>query len=549
MAHVYSSSGKKISLTLSADDVGVRFETPEIADRAFGSVRASVARSAPRGDTRFKIVPRRFGRTMLLHDPGAARTAISTVRNALSTRMISDVKRTLPVYVEEESQLRVIVTREITVRFKPKTTQAQRTKVLQDLNLTIKEANEFNKNQYLVVPASDIDESDTIRAANRLSERPEVEYAAPNFVSESRKLAMTNDPQLSAQWYLNNSGLNDGLTGEDVRAFEAWDITPGGKRSIVIAIVDDGVDLDHPDLRANIWVNPKKTAPDRNGRNFFHKDFDPRPRYFAPPYDDTETNDIHGTPCAGVAAAVGNNKKGVVGIAYRCKILAVKAFGGEGLAPNDRIADAIRYSGLKADVISNSWAVPRNADVESAVDDVVRTGRGGKGCLVFCATGNEYRPYIGFPANHPSALAVGASNDQGKRSKYSNRGPGIQFVAPSDDFDRERQAITTTDVSIKNRGYANGAYCNDFGGTSSSTPLAAGIGALILSVNPSLTWKQVRRILRSTAEKIDRAGGTYEKGYSIHYGHGRLNAFKAVKRAASGAKRKRAGTRKSSKKR
>ena len=79
--------------------------------------------------------------------------------------------------------------------------------------------------------------------------------------------------------------------------------------------------------------------------------------------------------------------------------------------------------------------------------------------------------------------------------------------------------------------------------------LAAGIGALVLSVNPSLTWKQVRNILRSTADKIDLAGGTYKKGYSIHYGYGRLNAFKAVKRAASGAKRKGTKAKKTAKKR
>src|SRR5687768_12125938 len=547
MAHVYSYRGKKISLTLSPDDIGIRFETPEVAADSFRSVRASVARTLARGESRYRIAPRRFDRTMLLHDPGAARTAISTVRNALSARAMTGERRTLPVYIEDESQLRVVVTREITVRFKPKTTAAQRTRALKDLDLTIQETNEFNKNQFIVVPAGDVDESETIRTANRLSERPEVEYAAPNFVSESRKLAIPNDPQLRAQWHLNNSGANDGLAGQDVRAFDAWKIIPGGKRNIVIAIVDDGVDLEHPDLQANIWVNPKATAPDRNGRNFFDNDFNPRPRYFARPFDETDLNDIHGTPCAGVAAAVGNNKTGVTGIAYRCQILAVKVFGGEGLAPNDRIADAIRYSGQKADVISNSWAVARNPDVESAIDDVVQTGRGGKGALVFCATGNEYKQAIGFPASHPSALAVGASNDQGKRSEYSNRGKGTQFVAPSSDPDRDRQGITTTDVSIKNRGYAKGAYCDDFGGTSSSTPLAAGIGALVLSVNPSLTWKQVRSILRETADKIDREGKTYKNGYSIHYGFGRLNAFKAVERAAKGAKRKRTAEKKKKK--
>src|SRR5688500_19445893 len=199
MAYVYSYRGKKISLTLSPDDIGIRFETPEVAADSFRSVRASVARTLPRGESRYRIAPRCFDRTLLLHDPGAARTDISTVRNALSARAMTSVRRTLPVYIEEESQLRVVVTREITVRFKPKTTAAQRGKVLKDLDLTVRYTNEFNKQQFVVVPARDIDESETIRTSNRLSERSEVEYAAPNFVSESRKLADTNDPQRSEE--------------------------------------------------------------------------------------------------------------------------------------------------------------------------------------------------------------------------------------------------------------------------------------------------------------------------------------------------------------
>lgn len=542
MAYVYSLTGDKISLTPSADDIGVRFETPEVAAEAFRSVRASVSRAAAPGVAYYHLAPRRFDRTMLLHEPGAARTAFSTTRNALSTRAMTNVRRTLPVYVEEESQLRVIVTREITVRFRANVTQSRRLKILKSLDLTIRTTNEFNPRQYVVVPASDVDESDTIRVANRLSESREVEYAAPNFVSENRKLALTNDPLLSDQWHLNNAGGNGGTAGEDVKAFAAWDLAPGGKAKVVIAIVDDGVDIEHPDLQANIWVNPKATAPDRNGRNFFDEDFNPRPRYFHRPFDDTDLNDIHGTACAGVAAAVGDNNAGVAGIAYASTILPVKVFGGEGLAPNDRLANAIRYAGQHADIISNSWAIPRNPDVESAIEDVVDTGRRGKGCLVFCATGNEASQRIGFPSNHPMAMAVGASNDQGQRAEYSNRGKGIQFVAPSSDPDHDRQGISTTDVSIKNRGYSKGPYTNVFGGTSSATPLAAGIGALMLSVNPSLTWKQARSILRSTADKIDLAGGTYKDGYSIHYGFGRLNAFEAVKRATAAAKRSRSKT-------
>jgi subtilisin family serine protease len=417
MAHVYSVTGEKIALTLSPNDIGVRFETPDVAARAFRSVRASVSAPTATGPGLYQIAPRRFDRTLLLHDPGAARTAFSTVRSALSARLATNVRRTLPVYIEAESKLRVIVTREITVRFKPGTTERQRAKVLKSLNLIISDPNEFNPRQYIVIPAADVDESDTIRLANILSESKDVvEYAAPNFVSEHRKFAPPNDRLLSDQWHLNNIGGNGAVAGEDVKALAAWELTAGGSAKIVIAIIDDGVDVDHADLRANIWVNPDTTAPDRNGRNFFDNDYDPRPRYFQRPYDETDTNDIHGTPCAGVAAAVGNNKVGGAGIAYNCKILPVKILGGEGLAPNDRIANAIRYAGRHADVLSNSWGIPRHPDVESAINDVVRTGRHGKGCLVFCATGNEYERQIGFPASHPSALAVGASNDRGKRS-------------------------------------------------------------------------------------------------------------------------------------
>lgn len=535
MAHCYSLTGKNISLTPSPDDIGVHFATPDAAAEAFLSVRSSVRKLAADGVANDRITPCHFGRTMLLHESGAARTSVSTIQNALSSQAITQVRRTLPVYVEDDTQLRVVVTREINVRFKAKVTKSQILRILKSLNLTTLAPNEFHPDHYLLVPANDVDESDIIDLANRLNELPEVEHAAPNFLSEHRKHAQPNDPLLSRQWHLNNAGHKGAIAGEDVKAFAAWDITPGGKRKVVIAIVDDGVDIDHPDLHANIWVNPKANAPDRNGRDFFSNDFNPRPRYFKKPYYNAGTNDIHGTACAGVAAAVGNNRAGVAGIAYACAILPVKVFGGAGLFPNDRMANALRYAGQHADIISLSWGSPRNPDVESAIYDVVKTGRRGKGCLVFCAGGNEHAPRMGFPADHPSAMGVGASNDRGELTKYSNWGKGLDFVAPSDDPQRRRQAISTTDVSKRNRGFTKGLYTT-FGGTSVAAPLAAGIGALVLSMNPSLTWKQVRSILRSTADKIDSAGGTYRKGYSIHYGFGRLNAFKAVKRAAAAKK-------------
>jgi len=533
---VYSATGQKIELTLSPNDIGVRFEAPESTPRAVRAVRASfsalTAEAAVEPQTAVKPTLG-YDRVMLMHSPGAARTSFALVRDALPKTLVENVKRTMPVFTENESGLRLVVTREITVRFRPGVNQQRQDKILDGRQLTKLRTNGFLARQFIVVPQQDIDESVILDLANSLAEQNDViEYAAPNFVAEHRKPARVNDPRLNAQWHLNNTGANGGTAGEDVKAFAAWDVTPGGDPKIVIAIVDDGVDITHPDLKANIWKNPDPNAEDRNGRNFYDQNFDPRPRYFREPFNETQFNDIHGTPCAGVAAAVGNNRRGVVGVAHACKILPVKIFGADAMAPNDRVADSIRYAGLHADVISCSWAGPRNSDTESAINDVTSTGRGGKGCLVFCATGNDGRSSIAFPASHPNALGVGASNDQGQRSQYSNFGKDIDFVAPSNDPDRARQGISTTDVSTRKRGYnLSGAYTDDFGGTSSATPLAAGIGALVLSVNPELTWQQARDVLRKTADKIDTAGGSYQNGYSLKYGYGRLNAQHAVERA------------------
>ena len=136
----------------------------------------------------------------------------------------------------------------------------------------------------------------------------------------------------------------------------------------------------------------------------------------------------------------------------------------------------------------------------------------------------------------PSAPATIADGDRPTATTAS----GLDIVAPSDDDDPRRQGITTTDVTLRGKGYSTGAYCDDFGGTSSATPLVAGVAALVLSANPSLRWDQVRDVLTGTAEKIDRANARYRDGYSLEYGFGRVNAEAAVAaaRARKGRRRR-----------
>jgi subtilisin family serine protease len=547
MPHYYATSGTPIQLDESPDDIGVRFGHENGPATSRLALRAVIgARTKARARQGVAALPaRRYGRFMMLHDAGAATAPVEAVVNALPARMASRVARTMPVFVERESQLKLVATEQILVGFKPTATAAARRKLLDGLGLVEERASEFDPLRQVVVPASVRRASRTLDLANRLVEADDlVAYAAPNFLAEVRKRAVVNDPLFRAQWHLDNTGRNGARPLQDARALDAWALVGGGRRSIVIAIVDDGIDLDHPDLAANLWRNPRRGARDRHGRDFLDDadPYNPRPKVFNAPFDDTDTNDIHGTPCAGVAAAVGNNGKGVTGMAWNCRLLAVKILAGPDLAPNDRIADAIRYAALHADVLSCSWGVARHPDIESAIQYAATRGRRGRGSIVCVATGNEYLSRIAFPASHPAALAIGACNDRGVRSAYSNYGEGIDLVAPSSD-DR-RPGITTTDVTARGKGYGSGGYTSDFGGTSSATPLVAGVAALMLSANPSLGGDEVGDLLRTTADPIDTARGGYRKGYSRKYGHGRVNAGAAVaaaQRRKTRRRRKRAG--------
>ena len=438
-----------------------------------------------------------------------------------------DVEFVVPVYREPQSGLRLVATDEITVRFKSDVSKEAIDELNEEYGVEIAEKDPFAPNQYTLKVK---DTKDTFAIANKYHESDLTEFAEPNFFSEVKRATI---PYFE-QWHLINEGQEGGLAGEDIKAMDAWGLTRGSP-NITVAIIDDGVDIDHTDLKPNIWTNPDSSKPDVHGKNFYGDTDNPRPQKFTPPYNRLKGNDIHGTPCAGVVAATGDGTLGVAGIAYKCKILPVKVFMGDDMVQPGTLAQAIYYAGQGADVLSNSWGMPKNSTVAYAIKDVVLTGRNGKGCPVFVATGNENDSSIGFPASVPEAIAVGASTNMGMRAYYSNYGKGIAFVAPSSGGTK---GIYTTDVSIPRRGFntgdvgsgdAEGLYTNSFGGTSSATPLAAGVAALILSLNPNLKWDQVRKYMCETADKICLESGRYINGYSEFYGYGRINAYNALK--------------------
>ncbi len=333
--------------------------------------------------------------------------------------------------------------------------------------------------------------------------------------------SVPNDPQFGKQWHLKNTGQSGSTAGVDGRVDEAWDVTQGAPQ-VVVAINDDGVDLNHPDLKANLV-----------GALNYPEDWEARLA--------AGTFGGHGTPCAGVAAAASDNEEGGAGVCPGCKILPHLL--GETQGISFAVTDEEVAKGFAAMVdagawvISNSWGpdtgdpnfdsatsvLPLSSVVKDAFDYAETQGRGGKGTVILFAAGNSNDKLDSY-SSYENNLAVGAVDDTGLKSYYSSLGGAMDIAAPSNGG---IQGITTTAPSSNGDGYTD-----SFGGTSSACPFAAGVAGLVLSANPELSAAEVRGILKATARKIDPAGGQYNaEGISAYYGAGLVNAAAAVRMA------------------
>jgi subtilisin family serine protease len=437
---------------------------------------------------------------------------MAELRNAPNAEVITHLYT-----IDDSVGNEVIPTGAITIQFKPGTEKSRQEEILKAHGLEIIEEVNFLPNG-LIVQLTSASKENPLKIAAKLQQLEEVILAEPDLRVPVSFAYVPTDPLYQEQWHLKNRGDKVGLTvGADVKAEEAWEETRGS-RNITICIIDDGFDLDHPELSG-----PQKiVAP----RDFGQNDLDPRPVSVA---------DNHGTACAGVALAE-ENGQGVVGLAFGCALMPIRF---ESITDN-AIVNYFRYAmDNGADVISCSWSAgpayyPLSALQRSIIHMAATEGRQGKGCVILFAAGNETAPlngsgyHQGF-ALHPDVIAVAASNSRDEHSSYSNYGSAIAICAPSDGSPGRK--IVTTD----RRGFSgynmNGDYTFSFGGTSSATPLAAGLAALMLSVNPGLTAAQVKQIMMETADKIDPAGGQYVGGHSPLYGHGRINAQRAVQQA------------------
>jgi subtilisin family serine protease len=418
-------------------------------------------------------------------------------------RSYRDIQNTRSAFQDPQGNL-LVLTNEILIRFADGSSDEDRERLLVSLDgSVIQRGAELWKFR-----VNDPGEDTPLLLANELSRESIVNFAEPNALQALTFLQLPqNEPQFANQWTLENSGQNGGTAGADVSALDAWAITTGSQ-NISIIVHDSGVDINHPDLNANIGP----------GWDFDNSD-----------NDATNNNGPHGTACAGIIAAAVNGQ-GVTGIAPNCRIIPLRAAGNHTW---ETWAETFNWAAQRGRIISCSWEITTNNTLSEAIRNAVNNG-----VTVFCAAGNNGTGTISYPASMAETIAVGASTNQDIRANYSQFGDGLDVVAPSSGGTLR---VETTDVQ-GTAGYntANapaGDYCNandatGFGGTSAATPLAAGIAGLMLSVTPELTPAQIREILRATADKIDQANANYDaNGWSSQYGFGRVNAASAVQRA------------------
>jgi subtilisin-like proprotein convertase family protein len=336
-----------------------------------------------------------------------------------------------------------------------------------------------------------------------------------------------NDPLLNKEWHLTGS------SGANV--INAWGPSTDGT-GVTIAIVDDGIQHSHPDLA------PGYSAAD--SFDFNGGDPDPEPPSYL--FDD------HGTACAGVAAAWGNNGIGVAGVAYRAKLAGLRLISAP--VTDEDEADAFSFRNDTIQIKSNSWGpFDRILSVEgpgplavSAIEDGVTNGRGGRGTIFVFAGGNgaqfgDNANFDGY-ASRRETIAVGAVGDDGIKASYSEEGACLVVTAPSSGG---QLGITTTD-RVGDDGFnfdgfmdlADLNYTETFGGTSSACPLVAGVVALMLDRNPNLGWRDVQEILVTTAKKTDPTDPDWvTNGAGLHFNHkygaGEVDAAAAVQLATA----------------
>jgi subtilisin family serine protease len=348
---------------------------------------------------------------------------------------------------------------------------------------------------------------------------PNVEYVEQNYRYHIDDV-VPNDPYFKELWGLSNTGQGvngkpGGKNGADINILKAWELSTGGDE-VVVGVVDTGIDYGHPDLESNMWVN-KDEIPDNGIDDDNNGVIDDVHGFNAvdnsgDPFDDNG----HGTHCSGTIGAAGDNNEGVVGVNWKVKLMGLKFLSGDGSGTLNNALEAIDYAlemkkrGVNIRVLSNSWG---GGDYSRALDDAIKAANKA-GILFVAAAGNSSLDTDRYP-HYPSAydvenvVAVAAINNQDQLASFSNYGEKtVDVAAPGVDV------YSTVPENM-------GEY-EFFSGTSMATPHVAGVAALVLSIEPNLSPKELAQRLIETSTPVPALKGKLVSS-------GRVNVYGAMK--------------------
>ncbi len=413
---------------------------------------------------------------------------------------------------------------EVLVKFRPTVNLSDIRKLAARYNDRLEDEIEIVKG---LTSIDDLDNADPQEVADQYARMTDlVDYAEPNYeiklvdpspaaTSSDLLLRETpenqpNDPQFNQQWALNNQGQNGGKAHADIDALKAW-LKTRGSEEIVVAVLDSGVDFTHVDLRSNIWFRPENVPQYRddelgtfNDEHGFNAESN-----ISDPMDENG----HGTHCAGVIGAEGDNDEGIAGINWNVQIMPLKFLGRGGFGSTKDAIEAINYAvdrkqkGVNVRVINASWGSTMRS---KALEDAIRAA-GEQGILFVAAAGNnstdnDKRPHYPSNYNLPNVISVAALDRGDLLTSFSNFGAKtVHIAAPG------KEIIST---------WLNDDY-REASGTSMAAPQVSGVAALILASEPDLSVEKLRARILKSVDKIDSLSGKIENG-------GRLNAAKAL---------------------
>lgn len=523
MKYFYIYNGKKYPLTVSNDRVVVRTNNARSLQSSVFSESGNFVLNM--FDVEWHLPEADVSVLKARRDIPDKRAMREEARNVLKAE--PDLRFAGRVLMDERAKAPVLYTENIFIQFGSNVKLDTCERILQKNKLQIKSRVSFAQKAWFVTAPSGIG-LDLFALCEKLLQLPQVSHCHPELIRQRSFKAIHPD-----QWHLMPARMGRYKIEEHVNAHEAHRFATG--RGVTIAIIDDGVDIDHPEFRSE----GKVVA----GKDMSQHSNNPRPKH---------GSENHGTACAGIACASG---KKISGVAPDARLMPIRLAAVIGSMAE---AEAFRYAADNgADIISCSWGpvdgpwynpkdpahrqmAPLPDSTRLAMEYALEKGRNGKGTLICWAAGNgnEDVKTDGY-ASFSKVISVAACNDSGRKAVYSDFGNNIWCCFPSGDFEytpfnhpKPRTAGIYTTDRMDYLGYSGGDFTNNFAGTSASAPGVAGILALMLESAAGMTAKEAKEILKEACTPIDKENGKYnKKGHSKWYGYGKPDAAKAVQKA------------------